>query len=31
MIDQELWKKIGADGYAPDARSALDLATELFK
>ncbi len=31
MIDQDLWKKIGADAYAPDARSALDVAKALFK
>ncbi len=31
MIDQELWRKIGADGYAPDARAALDIVKELFR
>ncbi|MFW9984557.1 MAG: B12-binding domain-containing protein, partial [Candidatus Odinarchaeota archaeon] len=31
MIDQELWKKIGADGFALDAKSALDVAASLFK
>jgi methanogenic corrinoid protein MtbC1 len=29
-LDQELWKKIGADGFAPDAPAALDLAAKLF-
>lgn len=28
-IDRELWKKVGADGYAPDAKSALEVAGEL--
>ena len=29
-LDQELWKKIGADGFAPDAPAALELAAKLF-
>jgi len=29
-LDQELWKKIGADGFAPDAPTALELAERLF-
>ncbi len=29
--DPDLWKKIGADGYASDARSALDVAGETWK
>ena len=30
-LDPQLWKRVQADGYAPDARSALDLATTLFE
>jgi methanogenic corrinoid protein MtbC1 len=29
-IDEDLWKKIGADGYAPDAASAIELANGFF-
>jgi len=29
--DPELWKKIGADGYAPDAKSVMEVAKGLFK
>jgi MerR family transcriptional regulator, light-induced transcriptional regulator len=25
----EIWRKLGADGYAPDARSAVKLGAEL--
>ncbi len=28
-IDRELWKKVGADGYAPDAKEAIHLADTL--
>ncbi|WP_042198026.1 cobalamin-dependent protein [Paenibacillus camerounensis] len=28
-IDKELWEKVGADGYAPDARTALEAAERL--
>jgi methanogenic corrinoid protein MtbC1 len=28
-IDTELWKKVGADGYAPDAKGALEAAELL--
>jgi methanogenic corrinoid protein MtbC1 len=28
-LDDELWRKVGADGYAPDARSAVDVAAGL--
>ncbi|QSF45884.1 cobalamin B12-binding domain-containing protein [Paenibacillus tianjinensis] len=28
-IDTELWKKVGADGYAPDAKLALEVAERL--
>ncbi|WP_249900846.1 cobalamin-dependent protein [Paenibacillus sp. PK3_47] len=28
-IDAELWKKVGADGYAPDAKRALEIAEQL--
>lgn len=28
-VDPELWKKVGADGYAPDARTAIAHADEL--
>jgi methanogenic corrinoid protein MtbC1 len=31
MLDKDLWKKIGADGFASDARSAVKLAKKLFK
>lgn len=30
-IDRELWWKVGADGYAPDAEQALAVAKELTK
>jgi MerR family transcriptional regulator, light-induced transcriptional regulator len=30
-IDRDLWRKIGADGNAEDAASALQLAGELLK
>ena len=28
-VDPDLWNKVGADGYAPDARAAVALAEEL--
>lgn len=28
-IDGDLWKKVGADGYAPDAGTALEVAAQL--
>jgi methanogenic corrinoid protein MtbC1 len=28
-IDKELWKKMGADGYAEDAEHAIEVANEL--
>lgn len=28
--NQELWRKINADGYAPDAQAAIELATRLI-
>jgi len=30
-ITGDLWRKVGADGYAPDAAGALALAEDLFK
>lgn len=30
-LDPWLWKRVRADGYAPDARSAIELAASLFK
>jgi methanogenic corrinoid protein MtbC1 len=29
-LDKDLWKKIGADGFAPDAIAALELVKKLF-
>ncbi|AIQ45320.1 cobalamin-binding protein [Paenibacillus sp. FSL R7-0273] len=29
-IDRDLWKKVGADGYAPDAGTALEVAEQLI-
>ncbi|MGN7763979.1 cobalamin-dependent protein [Paenibacillus sp. 22594] len=29
-IDRELWRKVGADGYAPDAKGALEIAGRLI-
>ncbi|MDN4616633.1 cobalamin-dependent protein [Paenibacillus sp. PsM32] len=28
-IDRELWKRVGADGFAPDANEAVEIATSL--
>lgn len=28
-IDRELWKRVGADGFAPDANEAVEVATSL--
>lgn len=28
-VDRELWKKVGSDGWAPDAEKALQVASEL--
>ncbi|MNY51424.1 B12 binding domain protein [compost metagenome] len=29
-IDRTLWEKVGADGYAPDAKGALEVASQLI-
>jgi len=29
-IDPELWRNVGADGYAPDAKKALEVANDLL-
>ncbi|MNI00231.1 Glutamate mutase sigma subunit [compost metagenome] len=29
-IDRALWEKVGADGYAPDAKGALEVAAQLI-
>ena len=29
-LDPKLWKRIGADGFAPDAQAAIEIADKLF-